>query len=1035
MRPNEMAFDWWRLAAEHCPATGGYAIVSHELFLSDTWHGGVAACNNFRNRDNLAVDSAATWPRATEASMISRRPGPPEELLATGPMNTTYHSQYWAHALTLRGSGSDIAALSRSIANARVDLNPHQIDAALFALRSPFTNGAVLADEVGLGKTVEAGIVLSQRWAERRRRILIVVPAMLRNQWQQELSDKFFLPSLVLDSQVFNRLTKDGRLNPFDQKDKAVICSYNFAAAKPAEVSQIPWDVVVIDEAHRLRNVYRSRTRIQNNPAARKTMAHRITDAVGQAPKLLLTATPLQNSLLELFSLVSVIDAHVFGDIASFRQQFMTNTDEVSRNLQLRQRIAPVCTRALRKQVTEYIPFTNRVPITQEFLPTDEEQALYDEITKYLQREVLYALPASQRQLITMVLRKLLASSTFAIARTLRRLADRLENLHEELELLDDDDLEGIEALADEYDEDGEEESAETIDPEKLKGELEDLRRYAELAARIGHNAKGDKLLPALRIAFARAEELGAARKAVIFTESRETQSYLFKLLTTHDYEGQVATVNGTNNEPHHAEIYQRWLARHEGADRLTGSRAIDMKAAIVEHFRDEATILIATEAAAEGVNLQFCSLVVNFDLPWNPQRIEQRIGRCHRYGQKHDVVVVNFLNRRNEADKRVYELLSEKFRLFDGVFGASDEVLGALESGVDIERRIAEVYQTCRTSGEIQAAFDALQAELDAKIQARLAATRQALLENFDEDVRSRLRLSREKTLECLSQRERWLLELTRVELDGHARFDAQLPRFFYTGPDAGQGWYNLDWKAAETADEHFYRPDHPLAQRLIAQAIDRKLPAAELVFDYTNHHSKISVIEPLVGESGWLEISKLTVSAVEVDEFLVFAARTDDKRVLDEEICRKLLSLPAALGPEVGETPDLAELRKSEVEARLGDIETRNAGLFDEEVLKLDRWSEDLKLSLEHEIKELDKQIRELRRSAALAQSLQEKLSHQKQLRDLERRRNLKRRELFDAQDAIDGQREELIGKIERQLRHSRAIQMLFTVRWRIQ
>ena len=118
------------------------------------------------------------------------------------------------------------------------------------------------------------------------------------------------------------------------------------------------------------------------------------------------------------------------------------------------------------------------------------------------------------------------------------------------------------------------------------------------------------------------------------------------------------------------------------------------MRSALVDYFRDEGQIMIATEAGAEGINLQFCSLVVNYDLPWNPQRIEQRIGRCHRYGQKHDVVVVNFLNRKNEADQRVYQLLSEKFQLFEGVFGASDEVLGAIESGVDFEKRIAGIYQ-----------------------------------------------------------------------------------------------------------------------------------------------------------------------------------------------------------------------------------------------------------------------------------------------------------------------------------------------------
>jgi hypothetical protein len=278
-------------------------------------------------------------------------------------------------------------------------------------------------------------------------------------------------------------------------------------------------------------------------------------------------------------------------------------------------------------------------------------------------------------------------------------------------------------------------------------------------------------------------------------------------------------------------------------------------------------------------------------------------------------------------------------------------------------------------------------------------------------------------------------LLELTRVELNGQARFDPQRPRFQYSGPDARQGWYNLDWKEAETADEHFYRPDHPLAHRLINQAIARQLPAAEVAFDYTNHPSKISVLEPLVGQSGWLEVSKLTVSAVEVDEFLIFAGRTDHKQPLDEDICRKLLSLPAAVESEATDAPSLATLREAEVSARLGEIDTRNARFFDEEVLKLDRWSEDLKLSLEHEIKELDKQIRELRRTAALAQSLQDKLTHQKQLRDLERRRNSKRRELFDAQDAIDQQREDLIGKIEKQLKHRSETQPLFTIRWRLQ
>ena len=945
-------------------------------------------------------------------------------------MTTKYHSQYWAHALTLRGASGSIDTLSRSIANARVDLNPHQVDAALFALRSPLSNGAILADEVGLGKTIEAGIVLSQKWAERHRKILIIVPATLRKQWQQEMLEKFFLPSIILDGPVFRRLVANGQPSPFDQQDQIVICSYHFVSAKMAEVSRVPWDCVCIDEAHRLRNVYRSSSKL----------ARRVVDAVGSAPKLLLTATPLQNSLMELYGLTSVIDDHVFGDAATFREKFVRATNEKRRNGALRQRLEAVCTRTLRKQVTEYIPFTRRVPITQAFSPNDDEHRLYNLVSEYLQREELIALPASQRTLITLVLRKLLSSSTFAIAGTLHGFVERLENLSEAYDLLDEEDLESLDELQDEWIGDEEEQLEPTtedipVDPELLKEELAELRRFADLADGIKTNAKGEALIPALLAAFDRAEQLGAQRKAVIFTESRRTQQYLYDLLSANGYDGQLALMNGSNNDPTSKDIYARWVERHKDDDQTTGSRAVDVKAAIVEEFKDSAQILIATEAGAEGINLQFCSLVVNYDLPWNPQRIEQRIGRCHRYGQKHDVVVVNFFNKRNAADQRVFQLLSEKFHLFEGLFGASDEVLGALESGVDIERRIANVYQSCRTGQEITSAFDALQAELDEQIQSRMESTRQVLLANFDEDVSARLRINRDKTLESLSERQQWLLMLTRIELDGQATFDTEQPRFLYTGSHARKGHYHFDWKQAEVNGDHFYRSDHPLALRAIQDAIERKLSAAQITVDYTGSGSIVSMLKPFVGQSGWLELSKLTVESFETEEHLILVARTDAGQTLDAEMCQKLMLIPAAIdGDRPGKSPDLSASREEEVKRHLGQIEQRNVTFFDEEVIKLDRWSDDLKQGLEREIKEIDKEIREARKAAALAQSLRAKLEGQKQIKALESTRNRKRRELFDAQDAIDVQRDELIAKIEKQMRQRTRVLPIFSLRWEI-
>lgn len=944
-------------------------------------------------------------------------------------MTTDYQSAYWASALTLKGSAGSLESLSRSIADARVDLNPHQVDAALFAVRSPLSKGVILADEVGLGKTIEAGLVIAQRWAERRRKILLILPATLRKQWQQEIQEKFCLPTTILETKTFNALRREGQMNPFDQEDRIVICSYHFASAKMFEVNQVTWSLVVIDEAHRLRNVYKPANRIAAN----------IGRALRTSPKILLTATPLQNSLLELYGLVSVIDEHTFGDLDSFRGQFLRMPDEDDRNLRLRERLRPFCTRTLRKQVLEYIRFTQRVPITQDFLPSDAEHQLYEQISTYLQRNQLYALPPSQRNLLTLVLRKLLASSTFAIAASLRRIIARLEKLKEKAEaeqIIEEPDFETLEDLRDEW-EDEEEEPKMAVNPKLLEEEIQELRHYADHAESIERNSKGEALLTVLRTALAKAEGLGAARKAVIFTESRRTQDYLVRLLSENGYRGQIVIINGTNSDPLSLQTYEAWAKRHAGTDALSGSRSSDTKAALVEEFRDRGALLIATESAAEGVNLQFCSLVVNYDLPWNPQRIEQRIGRCHRYGQKHDVVVVNFLNRRNEADQRVFQLLSEKFQLFDGVFGSSDEVLGTLESGVDFERRIAQVYQECRTAEEIQAAFDNLQRELEEKIASQLNATRQTLFENFDEEVHARLKIHRDRAQDALSLRQKWLLSLTRHELQDDAIFRDGEAAFEYRGKLAPFGLYHLDWREAEARGGTFYRLEHPLAEAIVQKALGRSLEPATVVFDYAAHGAIVSAIEPLRGKEGWLQLVRLTVDSLDREEFLIFAAVTDENHALDPDLCEKLFALPAALSaaplPSVPEAA-LTALHEDRKKAVFAQVERQNSAHFDEEVSKLDGWADDLKFGLEKEIKEIDREIREARKSAASSLALAEKLASQRLIRDLEAKRNQKRRDLYEAQDAIDRQREALIQDIEKQLRFQAKEKRLFLVRWQL-
>ncbi|WP_437510575.1 SNF2-related protein [Sorangium sp. So ce1099] len=946
-----------------------------------------------------------------------------------GPKFTPFHAKYWAHSLRLaRHDGVD--AISRSIGNARVDLNPHQIDAALFALRSPYSKGVLLADEVGLGKTIEASLILAQRWAERRRRILLVVPATLRKQWQVELEDKFFLPSVILEARAANALAKKGIENPFAVDDKIVICSYQFVFAKRDLVRQVNWDLVVVDEAHRLRSIYKG-TRT----------AEGIVDAIRPARKLLLTATPLQNSLLELYGLVGILDPELFGSQEAFQAQFLSNDDVEQRDAALRERLQHVCKRTLRRQVLEYIPFTNRFTHTADFVPSKAEEQLYEEVSAYLQRDVLVALPNARRKLITLVMRKLLASSTAAIGATLAKFVERLsdqtrlplpveESLAQDFESLADIDEEwtGDEA------EPTPEPAAADVSPE-AKRELADLQRFVQLARSVERDSKATKLVEVLPRAFELALEKGAARKAVVFTESVKTQEYLFRVLSESGYAGQIVLMNGSNNDETSRRIYAEWKARNEQRweDVSSGSKTADMKAAIVDEFRERGTLLLATESAAEGVNLQFCSIVINYDLPWNPQRIEQRIGRCHRYGQKTDVLVVNFLNRKNEADKRVFELLDQKFDLFKGVFGASDDVLGAVESGVDLEMRIAGIYQNCRTPEQIKEAFDTLQRELDDKIKAGLDTARGAFLEHFDAEVHERLRVHRDAAKQSLGEQQRMLLDLVKFGLDGRATFDESEPRF-QVKPEGTSDVqrFHLEWQRAEALGDTFFRIDHPLAQELIEQAAAHPTAAAEVTFDYEPH---ASALERYRGTSGWLEISKLTAEAVgRAEEFLLVAACDAGGNHLAPDVATKFFSLSGRIaGGVTGTAPSVLnqicdELRGS----RLQGLQERNENFFREEEEKLDRWADDVKFGLERELRDLDTQIKAAKKASKSAVALADKLEAQKLIRTLEAKRNTKRRQLFEAQDDVDRKRAELIEGIERQLETKTTVEPIFTLRW---
>ena len=950
-------------------------------------------------------------------------------------MITDYQAKYFAHDLTLRRGGNDVDVLSRSLFDSAVDLNPHQIEAALFALRSPLSKGVIIADEVGLGKTIEAGILLCQFWAEQRRKLVVVCPAALRKQWALELEEKFNVPTKILDARSYPKGPEGASV--LNGANAILIMSYHFTARIADDLFPIPWDLVVLDEAHKLRNAYKKDNKI----------GRAIKHGFAGRRKALLTATPLQNSLMELYGLTSIIDDHIFGDASSFRSQYTTSPADHD---VLRGRLKNFCWRTLREDVQEYIMYTERHALTVPFTPSPREQELYDLVSTFLLRGHSHALPGAQRQLTTLVMRKLLASSSTAIAGTLETIVARLKRLKNGEKvpsniietLIDSDDLEG------DYLEEDEAQipSADSDDivPESLLAEIEEVQGLADLANSIDVDAKTLELISALKAGFGRMADMGAKNKALIFTESRRTQMYLKAYLEKNGYGGQIATFSGTNADDGSKAIYERWVAENKITGRATGSRDVDIRTAIVDHFRDHADILIATEAAAEGLNLQFCSLVVNYDLPWNPQRIEQRIGRCHRYGQKHDVVVINFLNNANAADQRVYELLSEKYKLFEGVFGASDEILGTLESGVDFEKRILEIYQSCRAPEEIEIAFAALQTEMESSIQSRMAETRLKLFTHFDEDVHARLKMKLDDARVALDRTSRQFWLLSRHLLDGMSTFEDETLTFQLANSpvsNVSPGRYHMINKAEETVpSKYLYRLSHPLGEHVIEAAKALDTQPAKVIFRPDEHLAKITLVDRLRGKQGWLRLHRLKIDSFSREEYLVFTAMDRTHQPLDQETCEKLMSIP---GYWAGGDKPLHDLQMDILDgfqrANLDDVirgsEERNAEHLEEEWSRLDAWTDDKHQALRLQLKDVDAQLKELKRAARSANHATEKLKLRREIMALEKKRTEAWREHDEAARQLESEKEQHLDALEAHMKMHVETVELFTIQWEVE
>lgn len=931
-------------------------------------------------------------------------------------MDSSFVARYLAEKTLLEHYGDGTDRISKTLLNSRISLKPHQIKASLFAFSSPVSKGVMLCDEVGLGKTIEAGIVISQYWYEHKRNILIITPASLARQWSSELIDKFGLPSEILDRKSYNARIKKGCLNPFEQKNKILIMSYNFASTYSKEISKSAIDLVVIDEAHKLRNVYNPNNLIANN----------IYKGISKFKKVLLTATPLQNNLMELYGLSMLIDNNIFGDKDYFKKHFVS--DYEYNKFELRQRLSTFIQRTLRNQVQKYVKYPKRITKTFTFVPSFEEDELYNCITELIRSNPTFGLKATQTMFVSLILRKLLSSSTSAVKKTLKTIKKRIESILKGEEV---DEIKFVEDFDEEFNEETIEESKE-YDLVKLQKELFFVNKSLEYAEKITNDKKAYKLLEAINYLFDNAKN-GRTKKILIFTESRETQDYLYKFLTENGF-SNIVLFNGGSTDVKTKNIYNEWISKEEHSHLRNNSKSTNVRTAILDYFKDNAEIMISTEAGSEGLNMQFCSMLINYDLPWNPQRVEQRIGRCHRFGQKNDVIVINFLNENNQIDNRIYELLGNKFKLFDDVFGASDEILGTLDNEGNFEREIFKIYKECRTPEEIDIAFNLLQEKFKVDITSEMKKTREILIDNFDEDLQNLFDSLLSDAETKVKELEIQFWRMCKYSLRYFASFD----NYKFNLNKEFNGFYGEYCIVDNDKDLINLKLDDSLGKIIVQDCKNAPL-ATSALFDISNYKYNLSDIKSLKGKAGYIILSKLSINSFEKEEYLVISGRMEDGKYIDSEICEKLFRVSSKDSFEkIKLAKDIIDKCGEDIKAQsdslLNQSQERNNDLLHKEIKKIDDWANDKIAGIELRVENLREKRKALQKEYDYSTNSEEKTTILGEIDKISKTIKKLWLELADNEDIIEKERKVIVEKLKAENMKSSTLKLIFAMPFRV-
>lgn len=853
-------------------------------------------------------------------------------------IKTPFHAYIAARELAGYAFGEE--RLLPALVSSDIEVYPYQIAAAMFTLRSPFLKGAVLCDEGSLGKTYEALLVVAELWFEGKERILIVVPTPLLMQWAGIMENQFSVPFVVLEG-----TTDSEGDNPF-LCDGIALTTTDYAVQNAELVSGVAWDIAVFDEAHRLCRAY----------AEDGKTASILREATDGAFRLLLTATPMQNSIMDLYGLIAFIDETDLPDEKSFYARYFRKPENYP---ELHDWASRYCFRTMRTQVASYVKIPERLPVTADYPPTANERALSDMLNAYLKKPVKEAFPKMDAYELTLMLTHTLASSTFALDRTLQGILKRL-------------------------DESGE--------------EYAQVLEMQTLAASITENGKGNELVKALKKGFAALKRLGSNRKALIFTEMRATQKYLCELLVQSGFSVLA----------------------------YSGDRSRDYE--IIRRFESEADVLVATDVAAEGFNLAFCSFVVNYDLPFNALAIEQRILRCHRQGQHSDVFVLNFLSRLNFADVRTLELINKRVLQFGGIFGMSDDIVGNFcENAAD---GMEKAIEAARDKSEIERTYrDTLKAHSD-KNRTLVADAEASLFTSFTHEVAGKVTITPQYVKDKTKEINEKLWALTKWFFEGKQGYDCIdgtrtvrigiQPQKVFTGAHIGRREYSMDDTSLPKSAR--YTITSSLARNILRETFWKGVPEGGTI-------AVEGLDEPCVVACYRIEL-RPRGALLNTRNVLDLAGKTRFGGELNKDICLRLMSLTVASWtpckpPEVSGLDAMIDTQRH---IRLAMTEIDEA--TKEELERLHARTEAQKDALGRDIERLRGELRQFETSMPRAVNVAEKLKLEKQ-KSLAQK-ELKRREQAQFMDSlrIESALEEEVKRLADRSQLTATVKRVFTV-----